>query len=133
MSVDGPPASGSVPQAQQSPSLVGQVLDGRYRITRKLGEGGMGEVYAAEHVHIEKKFAIKLLRPEIVSNAEAVTRFRQEARSSSSIGHRNIIQIDDFGVLPDGRVYMCMELLNGAALNDLIQTPIAVDRLLNIL
>jgi serine/threonine-protein kinase len=112
---------------------VGQVLDGRYRITKKLGEGGMGEVYAAEHVHIEKRFAIKLLKAEIVSNAEAVTRFRQEARSSSSIGHRNIIAIEDFGQLNDGRIYMCMELLNGAALNDMIQQPMAADRLLNIL
>src|SRR5882762_123407 len=131
MNGDGPPASGSVPQ--QSPSLVGQVLDGRYRIIRKLGEGGMGEVFAAEHVHIEKRFAIKLLRPEIVSNPEAVIRFRQEARSSSSIGHRNIIAIEDFGQLPDGRIYMCMELLNGAALNDMITQPMGVDRLLNIL
>jgi serine/threonine protein kinase len=81
---------------------------------KKLGEGGMGEVYAAEHIHIEKKVAIKLLRPEIVSNQEAVTRFRQEARSASSIGHRNIIGIDDFGQLKDGRIYLCMELLAGA-------------------
>jgi len=132
MSVDGPPASGSLP-ISEPPTLVGQTLDGRYRILRKLGEGGMGEVYAAEHVHIEKRFAIKLLRPEIVSNAEAVQRFRQEARSSSSIGHRNIIAIEDFGQLPDGRIYMCMELLNGAALNDLIQQPQPPDRLLNIL
>jgi serine/threonine-protein kinase len=117
----------------EAPSLVGQVLDNRYKITRKLGEGGMGEVYAADHVHIEKRFAIKLLRPEIVSNPEAVSRFRQEARSSSSIGHRNIIAIEDFGTLNDGRIYMCMELLNGAALNDLITTPQPVDRLLNIL
>src|SRR5262245_26464084 len=132
MSADGPPASGSVPQVQAD-SLVGQILDGRYRIFRKIGEGGMGEVYAAEHVHIEKKFAIKLLRSEIVSNAEAVQRFRQEARSSSSIGHRNIIAIEDFGQLADGRIYMCMELLNGAALNDMITQPMGVDRLLNIL
>ncbi|HZJ63307.1 MAG TPA: protein kinase [Kofleriaceae bacterium] len=132
MTVDGPPASGSVPQIQ-SPSLVGQILDGRYRLIGKLGEGGMGEVYAAEHIHIEKRFAIKLLRPEIVSNAEAVTRFRQEARSSSSIGHRNIIAIEDFGQLADGRIYMCMELLNGAALNEIITQPVGVDRLLNIM
>lgn len=132
MTVDGPPASGSASQIQ-SPSLVGQILDGRYRLIRKLGEGGMGEVYAAEHIHIEKRFAIKLLRPEIVSNAEAVTRFRQEARSSSSIGHRNIIAIEDFGQLSDGRIYMCMELLNGAALNEVITQPIGIDRLLNIL
>jgi serine/threonine-protein kinase len=117
----------------EPPSLVGQTLDGRYKITRKLGEGGMGEVYAAEHVHIEKRYAIKLLRPEIVSNPEAVQRFRQEARSSSSIGHPNIIAIEDFGTLSDGRIYMAMELLNGAALNDLITTPQPVDRLLNIM
>src|SRR5258706_3329709 len=131
MSVE-PPASGSFPQLV-TPSLVGQIIDGRYRITKKLGEGGMGEVYAADHVHIEKRFAIKLLKAEIVSNAEAVKRFRQEARSSSSIGHRNIIAIEDFGQLSDGRIYMCMELLNGAALNDLITQPQPVDRLLNIL
>ena len=135
MSNDAPtgPASGSMPMPAAAPSLVGEVLDNRYRITRKLGEGGMGEVYAADHVHIEKKFAIKLLRQEIVSNPEAVSRFRQEARSSSSIGHRNIIAIEDFGTLNDGRIYMCMELLNGAALNDLITTPQPPDRLLNIL
>ncbi len=117
----------------ETPSLVGQVLGGRYRLIKKLGEGGMGEVYAAEHVHIDKKFALKLLRPEIVSNKEAVSRFYQEARSSSSIGHRNIIGVEDFGELPDGRLYMCMELLNGAPLNDLITQPQPVERLLNIM
>jgi serine/threonine protein kinase len=131
---DGPPASGSFPlAAPAAAALVGTVLDGRYRIIKLIGEGGMGEVYSAEHVHIDKKFAIKLLKTEIVSNQEAVTRFRQEARSSSSIGHRNIIGIDDFGQLADGRIYMCMELLNGAALNDMIQQPMSADRLLNIL
>ncbi len=119
--------------SQETPSLVGQVLGGRYRLTKKLGEGGMGEVYAGSHVHIDKSFAIKLLRPEIVSNKEAVKRFYQEAQSSSSIKHRNIIAIEDFGELPDGRIYMCMELLDGAALNDLIMQPQTVERLLNIL
>jgi serine/threonine protein kinase len=132
MSFD-PPASGSFPQAPAAPSLVGEVIDGRYRIFKQLGEGGMGEVYAAEHVHIEKKFALKLLKAEIVSNAEAVKRFQQEARSSSSIKHRNIIAVEDFGRLPDGRIYMCMELLGGAPLNDLIAQPMPMDRLLNIL
>jgi serine/threonine-protein kinase len=133
MSTDGP-LSGSFGPAPAAPSLVGQVLDGRYRIIKKLGEGGMGEVYAAEHVHIDKKYAIKLLKAEIVSNQEAVARFRQEALKSSEIKHRNIIAIEDFSQLPDGRIYMCMELLNGAALNDLIQGPmLTADRLLNIL
>jgi eukaryotic-like serine/threonine-protein kinase len=132
MSFD-PPASGSFPQAPPAPSLVGEVIDGRYRIFKKLGEGGMGEVYAAEHVHIEKRFALKLLKAEIVSNNEAVKRFQQEARSSSSIKHRNIIAVEDFGRLPDGRIYMCMELLGGLPLNEMIQQPMAADRLLNIL
>jgi serine/threonine protein kinase len=134
MTMDGtPPASGSLPQVPSPPSLIGEILDGRYRLVKKLGEGGMGEVYAAEHVHIEKRFAVKLLRPEIVSNKEAVTRFRQEARSASSIGHRNIIAIEDFGQLPDGRIYMCMELLNGAPLNELIKQPWPAERMINIL
>ncbi len=113
--------------------MIGQVLDGRYRVLEKLGEGGMGEVYAAEHIHIEKRVAIKLLRSEIVTNKEAVSRFRQEARSASSIGHKNIISIEDFGTIADGRVYLCMELLDGQPFNDLIQTELPVDRLLNIL
>ena len=83
MSANSPTAPGR--EAPASSSLVGETLDSRYRITRKLGEGGMGEVYAADHIHIERSYAIKLLRPEIVSNPEAVTRFRQEARSSSSM------------------------------------------------
>src|SRR5258708_6607699 len=123
--------TGPVPRS--GPTIVGQVLDGRYRIIKLIGEGGMGEVYAAEHIHIEKRYAIKLLKAEIVSNPEAVQRFRQEARSSSSIGHRNIIAIEDFGQLPDGRIYMCMELLNGQPLNDMILQPVPFDRLLNIL
>src|SRR5437016_10086 len=86
--------------------LVGQVLADRYKIVRLLGEGGMGQVYEAQHVNINKRFAIKLLRPEIVSNQEAVQRFRQEAWSASSIGHDNIIEIDDFATLPSGAVYL---------------------------
>jgi serine/threonine protein kinase len=125
------PPSGSTPAAAAA-SMIGEVIH-NYRITKKLGEGGMGEVYAAEHIHIAKRIAIKLLRPEIVSNKEAVERFYQEARSASSIGHKNIIAIDDFGKLPDGRIYMFMELLGGAPLNDMIKTPLSVDRLLNIL
>src|SRR6476646_6064644 len=103
--------------------LVGQILADRYRIVRLLGEGGMGQVFEAQHVNINKRFAIKLLRPEIVSNAEAVARFRQEAWSASSIGHENIIEIDDFATLPDGSVYLAMEFLDGTSLAERMREP----------
>ncbi|HKA87987.1 MAG TPA: serine/threonine-protein kinase, partial [Haliangiales bacterium] len=119
--------------AGQTPSMLGQILDGRWRVIKKLGEGGMGEVYVAEHIHIEKKVAMKLLRAEVLGNAEAVSRFYQEARSASTIGHENIIQIEDFGKLPDGRVYMLMEYLLGAPLNEMIaREPLPLGRALDV-
>jgi serine/threonine-protein kinase len=114
--------------------MIGQLIGDRYKIIRKIGEGGMGEVYVAEHIHIEKRVALKLLRAEVLSNQEAVSRFRIEARSASSIGHDNIIQIDDFGTLPDGRVYMAMEFLQGAPLNELLaREPLPIHRALDIM
>ncbi|MCU1281838.1 MAG: hypothetical protein JWM53_5384, partial [bacterium] len=103
------------PQGMKT-DLVGQILADRYRVVRLIGEGGMGQVYEAQHVNINKRFALKLLRPEIVSNAEAVARFRQEAWSASSIGHENIIEIEDFATLPSGAVYLAMEFLDGISL-----------------
>src|SRR5258708_3622200 len=105
------------PQAMKT-DLVGQILADRYRVVRLIGEGGMGQVYEAQHVNINKRFALKLLRPEIVSNPEAVARFRQEAWSASSIGHANIIEIEDFAQLADGSVYLAMEYLDGQSLSE---------------
>jgi eukaryotic-like serine/threonine-protein kinase len=114
--------------------MIGQLIGERYKVIKKIGEGGMGEVYVAEHIHIEKRVALKLLRAEVLSNQEAVSRFRIEARSASSIGHDNIIQIDDFGTLSDGRVYMAMEFLSGAPLNDMLaKEPLPLPRALDIL
>jgi serine/threonine-protein kinase len=94
-------------------SAVGQVLAERYRIERLIGEGGMGQVFEARHLNINKRFAIKLLKPEVVGSAQSVQRFRQEAWAASSIGHENIVEIDDFATLPDGSVYLAMEFLEG--------------------
>jgi serine/threonine protein kinase len=101
-------------------SLVGQTIGGRYRLTKLLGEGGMGEVYAADHIHITKKVAVKLLHREISTDEQAIARFKQEAQSASSIGHDNIVRIDDFFELDDGRVCMCMEYLAGENLANVI-------------
>jgi eukaryotic-like serine/threonine-protein kinase len=104
-------------------ALVGTVFADRYRILRVLGQGGMGRVYEAEHVNINKKLAIKVLRPEVVADPATVARFRQEARSASSIGHENIIEIEDFATLPDKSVYLAMELLQGQPLGVRMREP----------
>ncbi|HEX8951595.1 MAG TPA: serine/threonine-protein kinase, partial [Polyangia bacterium] len=102
-------------------SLVGQVLADRYRIVRLLGEGGMGQVYEAQHLNINKRFAIKMLKPEVIGSAQSLQRFRQEAWAASSIGHEHIVEIDDFATLPSGQVYLAMEFLDGQSLAERIR------------
>ena len=112
-----------VPAGEDGAELIGAVLADRYRIVKLLGEGGMGRVYAAQHVNISKQLAIKVLRPEVTAVPSTVARFRQEARSASSIGHENIIEIEDFATLPDGTVYLAMEMLEGESLGDRMREP----------
>ena len=89
------------------------MIDSRYRVLRKIGEGGMGTVYAAEHVEIGKIVAIKILHPHYSTEQELVERFRREARAASRIGHPNIIDVMDFGTTDDGCAYFIMEHLDG--------------------
>ncbi|MEK6609073.1 MAG: serine/threonine-protein kinase, partial [Myxococcota bacterium] len=96
--------------------MIGKRI-GNYRVTAQLGEGGMGVVYRAEHPVIGKKVALKVLRPELTANAEAVKRFIAEARAVNAIGHPNIVDIFDFAELPDGGLYFTMELLAGESLS----------------
>ncbi|MBK8173287.1 MAG: serine/threonine protein kinase [Sandaracinaceae bacterium] len=100
--------------------LVGIVLHERYKILRRIGEGGMGIVYEATHVVIEKKVALKVLRDDFSSRPEVVERFRQEAKSASRIGHEHIVDISDFGETPSGASYFVMEMLVGEDLADLL-------------
>jgi serine/threonine protein kinase len=106
--------------AQGSDPLVGVTLDGRYRILRVIGEGGMGVVYEALHVVIEKPVAVKVLRDTFTSRPDVVERFRQEAKSASRIGHPNIIDVSDFGETPSGASYIVMEMLIGEDLADIL-------------
>jgi serine/threonine-protein kinase len=96
--------------------LVGKVISERYRVIKKLGEGGMGAVYLAEHVFIEKKVALKVLANEMARRADLAARFLQEAKSASRIGQENIIDISDFGQTPEGLVFFAMEYLEGSDL-----------------
>jgi serine/threonine protein kinase len=101
-------------------SLIGTNLDGRYRVLRVIGEGGMGVVYEAEHVLIEKHVALKVLRESFSTRPDVVERFRQEAKSASRIGHPNIVDVSDFGETPTGQSYIVMEMLTGEDLADVL-------------
>jgi serine/threonine-protein kinase len=101
--------------------LIAQLVADRYRVIRKLGEGGMGSVYLAEHVVIEKKLVLKVLSPELAGRQDLVARFLQEARSASRIGHENVIDISDFGQSAEGFVYIAMEYLEGKDLGQVVR------------
>jgi serine/threonine protein kinase len=103
---------------------TGTLIDGKYRVVRTLGEGGVGVVYVAEHTFLQKQFALKLLRPEMAQYPEVAARFEQEARATSQIEHENIVRVTDFGRTPNGELYLVMELLPGRPLSDdLYQNP----------
>ena len=96
--------------------LVGQTLDGRYCVEHKIGEGGMGVVFAARHAVIERPLAIKVLKREAMRDAGTILRFVQEAKAASRIGHPNIVDVTDFGTTPDGMTYSVMEFVQGHTL-----------------
>jgi serine/threonine-protein kinase len=113
--------------ASASDPLLGSVLGDRYKILRRVGEGGMGIVYEAEHIVIEKHVALKVLREDFGSRPDVVERFRQEAKSASRIGHENIVDISDFGETQGGASYFVMEMLDGEDLADRLAREGTVD------
>jgi serine/threonine-protein kinase len=128
--------AGPTPSAvrQNADPYVGTLIDGRYQVESVLGEGGMGVVYLARHRMIDKKVAIKVLRADMAREQEITERFLQEARAASSIGNPHIIDISDFGQLPDGSTYFVMEWLDGKPLGRVLEEsrPLPVLRLINI-
>jgi serine/threonine protein kinase len=98
--------------------LVGQIIDRRYRVISRIGDGGMGIVYKVEHSYLNKLFALKVMRP--TKDEVDRKRFEQEARLASSIRHANVVEISDFGVLPTDQPYYVMEFLRGHTLGDAI-------------
>ncbi len=109
--------SGPKASLRRAESYVGFIVDGRYHIQAVLAQGGMGVVYRARHRVIDKPVAIKILRPELADNREITQRFLTEAQAASSIGNPHIVDITDFGELPDGATYIVMEFLEGEALS----------------
>lgn len=115
---------------------VGTVLDGRYVLGEMLGQGGMGYVLAATHAVLGKRLAVKVLRREMTRDPAMAELFREEARAASSIGHPNIVEVTDFGTLPQlagtaadgaGASYFVMERLEGACLADVVEDEGALE------
>ena len=114
-------------------SLVGSEIGGRYRVDSVLGEGGMGRVYRASHKVLDRQFAVKVLHPELSSNAILTERFAREAQSAARIDSDNVIDILDFGKLEDGTSYFVMEFLEGVTLGEeLLLGSLPIDRLKDI-
>jgi serine/threonine protein kinase len=104
------------PRPNEYDKLVGQTLDGRYYVEKKIGEGGMGVVFSVRHAVIERPLAIKVLKREAMRDTATIRRFVQEAKAASRIGHPNIVDVTDFGTTPDGMTYSVMEFVPGLTL-----------------
>jgi serine/threonine-protein kinase len=105
----------------EPPAASEPVIAERYRLIKKLGEGAMGAVYLAEHVHMRKRFALKLLLPEAMASAEIVARFEREAIAAGNIAHPGVCAATDFGRLPDGSFFLVLEYVDGESLRHLVQ------------
>jgi eukaryotic-like serine/threonine-protein kinase len=100
---------------------TGDIIDGKYRIVRLIGEGGMGAVYEAENMRIHRKVAIKVLHAGVAQTGEAVSRFEREAQAAGRIGSEHIVEVLDMGNLSSGDRYMVMEFMDGDALSGRIR------------
>ena len=107
--------------------MIGHTLDDKYRIEKRLGIGGMGTVYRARHLLIDRPVAIKVLNPRFVEDEAAQVRFRREARAAGRLQHTNAVGVTDFGSTSDGYVYIVMELLEGRTLRDVLATEAPLD------
>src|SRR5262249_57467760 len=108
---------------------VGQVI-GTYAIVRRIGAGGMGEIYEVSHSRLAGRYAMKVLRAEIGANSEALKRFQREAKVTSALQHPNIVQVIDFSTIEGGQPYLVMEFLDGPelaqVLNDSKSLPLHI-------
>lgn len=127
--IDGtPPPHTQVADYEASPVVsvrnepINQVM-GNFRLLRKLGEGGMGVVYEAEHQQIGRRAAVKILHKEFAHSPDFAKRFLNEARAVNIIRHPSLVEIFEYGQQPDGTLYIVMEFLEGESLHKRIQTP----------
>jgi len=106
--------------AEDESQWIGREIEGRYRITRLLGEGGMGSVFVAEQLRLQKEVALKVIRPEFAGNGEVAARFAREAMATAQFEHPNVVSAIDYGTLPEGGAYFVLQLVSGESLRSLL-------------
>src|SRR5215510_3228701 len=115
--------------------LIGQTLDEKYRIDQILGVGGMGTVYRARHLLIDRAVAVKVLNQRLFTDEAARARFQREAKAAGRLQHLNAVAVTDFGQSSEGCVYIVMELLEGHNLREILakEAPLEVARAVSLM
>jgi eukaryotic-like serine/threonine-protein kinase len=123
------------PRSAKRDPLVGQVVAGRFLVEELVGTGGMGKVYKARHLSLDRSVCIKLLKPALLEDPTLVGRFEREAKAASRLNHPNVIQVIDFGRTEDGGLYIAMEYVPGKDLRSVLRDewPLDEARLCNII
>lgn len=116
-----PVASPVSPVSDPDDPLIGTIIGDRYRVEKELGSGGMGTVYCAEHVMMEKRVALKVLHPNLAVVGSVMDRFQREAVALSRIEHPNVVSATDFGKLKNGSYYLALEYVDGHNLAEALQ------------
>jgi eukaryotic-like serine/threonine-protein kinase len=121
--------------AQKTDPFVGRTLDEKYLVEEHLGAGGMGEVYRARHLSMDRPVAIKFLHPRLLEDEAARVRFQTEARAAVKLRHPNAVSVTDFGQTSEGVVYIVMELLEGRTLREIVsrEAPLETARATSIM
>ncbi|MEP6741569.1 MAG: serine/threonine-protein kinase [bacterium] len=134
---DQSPLQADTTNAEPPPTdpLLGHTLDDKYRLDAQLGVGGMGTVYRARHLLIDRPVAVKVLNPRFVEDEAARTRFQREARAAGRLQHTNAVTVTDYGQTQDGFVYIVMELLEGRTLRDILakEAPLEAARSVSLM
>jgi eukaryotic-like serine/threonine-protein kinase len=120
------PADANDDAEHDAKRLIGTIVAERYKVEALLGEGGMGAVYRARHVHMHKQVALKVLHKEMTQLPEAVARFEREAVAGARIEHANVAAATDFGRLEDGTFYLVLEFVEGKSLRDVLEVERAL-------
>lgn len=107
---------------------IGEIFAGKYQIQAVVGRGGMGRVYKALHIHMDRLVAIKILLPQFAADRRVVRLFQDEAKVASTLVHPNIVQIFDFGITANGQAFLVMDYIDGISLDAVLRTSTCLNR-----